>query len=174
MAPLPGKDLRASEIEKLRTMLYTDELTNIYNHRFFKHCLDAQKDQTDLQRSTFALIMLRVTDLLMINEKHGRQTGDAVLIQIAKSIREGSRERGWPFRYDGSTFAILLRDSTHDQAQTACTTILAHVTASLKKVESLIAVFSNQAPSLKIGFSVYPQDHKTTDELVGAAIRAIS
>ena len=93
--------VRLQKVEQLRTLLYTDDLTGLYNRRFFRHCVEEQKVQTETTGSPFALLILDIDHFKQINDTHGHAVGDAALIRVAKLLKEVFQDRGWVFRYAG-------------------------------------------------------------------------
>lgn len=91
-----------------------DQLTQLYNRRyFFTACPDlmlfAQKHQ-----ETPVLITLRIGNLQETNLKFGYQAGDAILIQVAKFVQRHCRSHDIAARLSGRRFAIFL-PNTHSQ-----------------------------------------------------------
>jgi diguanylate cyclase (GGDEF)-like protein len=66
--PRPGVP---SEVEQLRTLLYTDDLTRLYNRRFFRHLIAEQKSISDETSDSFALLTLDIDHFKQINDDHG-------------------------------------------------------------------------------------------------------
>ena len=83
--PRPGAP---TEVEQLRTLLYTDDLTGLYNRRFFRHCVEEQKVQTETTGSPFALLILDIDHFKQINDTYGHAVGDAALIRVAKLLKD--------------------------------------------------------------------------------------
>src|SRR5262245_54359361 len=96
--PRPGG---TSEVEQLRTLLYTDDLTGLYNRRFFRHCIEEQKSRSDSTGSSFALLIMDIDHFKQINDTYGHAVGDAALIRVSKVLKEQVKDQGWVFRYAG-------------------------------------------------------------------------
>ncbi len=163
--PEPGAP---SEIEQLRTLLYTDDLTSLYNRRFFRHCVAEQKSQSDSAAVPFALLIMDVDHFKQINDSHGHAIGDQALIQIAGVLKEQIRERGWVFRYAGDEFVAIVRNGDDAYVRTFCNRILQNVEA-LTGVPSL----NGARVSLSIGYAIYPNDTRSISDLLEAADRAL-
>jgi diguanylate cyclase (GGDEF)-like protein len=52
--------------------------------------------------------MLDVDNFKQVNDTHGHQTGDRVLVEVARVLREQSREIDDPARYGGEELAVVL------------------------------------------------------------------
>lgn len=71
------------ELEKL---VHMDDLTKTYNRRFMMTQIQNQIENYKLNKQCFSLIMLDVDDFKSINDYHGHNSGDLVLINLAKCI----------------------------------------------------------------------------------------
>ena len=165
--PRPGAP---TEVEQLRTLLYTDDLTGLYNRRFFRHCVEEQKVQTETTGSSFALLILDIDHFKQINDTHGHAVGDAALIRVAKLLKEIFRDRGWVFRYAGDEFVAILRDCNENQAAALCNDVLSRVSNCLSEEKE---GFPLKSISLSIGFSIFPDDQNVISEVLHLSDRAL-
>jgi diguanylate cyclase (GGDEF)-like protein len=163
--PEPGAP---SEIEQLRTLLYTDDLTGLYNRRFFRHCVAEQKAQSDSANIPFALLIMDVDHFKQINDTQGHAVGDQVLVRVAAVLKEELRERGWLFRYAGDEFVGLVRNGNEDHVQMLCNRLLQKITEL-----SNDATLGVSNLSISIGYAVYPNDTRSIGDLLEAADRAL-
>jgi diguanylate cyclase (GGDEF)-like protein len=86
----------------------TDELTALANHRRFQELLATEMEQVRRYRYPVALIMLDVDDFKRVNDTYGHPQGDVVLAEVARVVRESSRETDAPARYGGEEMAVIL------------------------------------------------------------------
>lgn len=163
--PEPGAP---SEIEQLRTLLYTDDLTGLYNRRFFRHCVAEQKTQSDNANIPFALLIIDIDHFKQINDTQGHAIGDQVLIRVAAVLKEELRERGWLFRYAGDEFVGLIRNGEEDHVRTLCGRLL-QKTHELGRDKTL----GVSHLSISIGYAIYPNDTRSIGDLLEAADRAL-
>lgn len=106
-------DFSRREIERLSV---TDELTGVYNRRYFLKKLDEEFERTRRYGQTLSLIITDVDNFKMINERYGFQAGDAVLKSVAQIIRASCRESDLPARYSGEEFGIILPATSKEGA----------------------------------------------------------
>ncbi len=106
-------DFSRREIERLSV---TDELTGIYNRRYFLKKLDEEFERTRRYGQTLSLIITDIDNFKMINERYGFQAGDAVLRAVAQIIKASCRESDIPARYSGEEFGIILPATPKDGA----------------------------------------------------------
>ncbi|HEV3053892.1 MAG TPA: diguanylate cyclase [Solirubrobacteraceae bacterium] len=86
----------------------TDELTGLANHGAFQELLSAEIEQVRRYEYPVGLIMLDIDDFKSINDTFGHQQGDVVLKQVARVLRESSRDADSPARYGGEEMALIL------------------------------------------------------------------
>jgi diguanylate cyclase (GGDEF)-like protein len=86
----------------------TDELTGLANHGRFQELLGLELEEASRYRYPVGLIMLDVDDFKAINDSYGHQQGDVVLRQVARVLRDNSREVDAPARYGGEELALIL------------------------------------------------------------------
>jgi diguanylate cyclase (GGDEF)-like protein len=86
----------------------TDELTGLANHGRFQELLSAEIEQVRRYEQSVGLIMLDIDDFKSVNDTYGHQQGDVVLKQVARVLRESSRDADSPARYGGEEMALIL------------------------------------------------------------------
>jgi diguanylate cyclase (GGDEF)-like protein len=101
------------EIERLAV---TDDLTGLYNRRYFFKKLDEEFERTRRYGQTLSLIITDVDNFKSFNDSYGHQAGDDILREVAGLIKKSCRESDTPARYGGEEFAIILPATTRDGA----------------------------------------------------------
>ena len=86
----------------------TDELTGLANHGHFQELLSAEIEQVRRYHHPVGLIMLDIDDFKAVNDTYGHQQGDVVLRDVARVLRESSREPDTPARYGGEEMVLIL------------------------------------------------------------------
>lgn len=83
-----------------------DELTGLYNRRFFEFILDKYKiEDKEIEKG---LIFIDLDNFKPINDKYGHHIGDKVLQMVAKTIKNSIRDTDYSFRIGGDEFVILI------------------------------------------------------------------
>jgi diguanylate cyclase (GGDEF)-like protein len=85
-----------------------DELTGLYNRRYFKESFQSELERTRAYGGLLALVLLDIDHFKNVNDTCGHSAGDKVLQQIAAIIRDNSRPIDIVARYGGEEFAVLL------------------------------------------------------------------
>jgi diguanylate cyclase (GGDEF)-like protein len=86
----------------------TDELTGLSNRRRFQDALAAEVERSKRFDQPVGLVMLDLDDFKTINDTYGHPQGDVVLREVAKILRDTSREIDEPARYGGEELAVVL------------------------------------------------------------------
>ncbi len=86
-----------------------DGLTHAYNKRYFSERLDSEVQYAVRHGAPLALIFLDIDHFKRINDVHGHQAGDHVLVQLATLVTSMLGEEQSLARYGGEEFAILAR-----------------------------------------------------------------
>ncbi|WP_050755995.1 sensor domain-containing diguanylate cyclase [Halanaerobium praevalens] len=145
--------------EELSYQAFHDPLTEIPNRRRFINILEKEL-KSDAKG---ALSLLDINDFKEINDNYGHIYGDRLLTEVAQRLAAFSSENIAVARYGGDEFLILIKNLNINQIE--------------KEVTKLKAVF-NQPFAIKddqifikfaLGIALYPEDAKTTDQLITKA-----
>jgi diguanylate cyclase (GGDEF)-like protein len=94
--------------ETIQRQAVTDELTGLFNHRRFQEVMTAEVERTRRFGQELGLIMLDIDNFKRVNDTYGHLQGDLVLREVARVLRESSREIDEPARYGGEEMAVAL------------------------------------------------------------------
>ena len=103
------------EIRRLSALVRTDELTKLFNFRYFTLALSLEMERTRRSGQPTCLIMLDLDHFKAINDVHGHEVGNIVLSHISDLIRKAIRRLDIPCRYGGEEFTLILPDTTLEQ-----------------------------------------------------------
>ncbi len=115
-AELLATELKSAN-EKLRTAVFRDELTGLYNHRFFQESLANELASVERYRHPASLLMFDVDNFKDINDNHGHRRGDMVLREIGRYLLRTTRASDVAARYGGDEFVVLLRETSIEGAK---------------------------------------------------------
>lgn len=99
----------AIAIDNARLYRYavTDEMTKLYNHRYFQQRLDEEILRADRYDNHISLLILDVDHFKHFNDTYGHPEGDRVLKTVAMLIQKSIREIDIPARYGGEEFVVI-------------------------------------------------------------------
>lgn len=98
--------------ELLSNQAQQDGLTGLINRKVFNQLME----QAFHQEASAALLLIDIDHFKMINDTYGHLTGDEVIKQLARHLREIDHMGSLSFRYGGEEFAVWLPDMDGDQA----------------------------------------------------------
>lgn len=103
-------------VEAFHKLSIIDNLTNIYNRRYFFDMSENLISIAKREQKKVSLIMLDIDYFKKINDTYGHQIGDFILIQLVKEIKSALRESDIFARIGGEEFTILLSDTSLEGA----------------------------------------------------------
>jgi diguanylate cyclase (GGDEF)-like protein len=102
--------------KKFRELSITDELTGLFNVRYFLNQLKAEIERTDRYSKPLSLIFVDIDDFKNYNDKYGHLEGDQVLRKIAQAIQSCMRGPDSAYRYGGDEFVGILPETREQGA----------------------------------------------------------
>jgi len=99
---------RRQFLDQLKHLSITDNLTGLYNHRFFHERLRYEFARARRYREQLGCIMIDVDFFKTVNDTYGHLLGDEVLKSLAGIVSGATRAVDLVARYGGEEFAVLL------------------------------------------------------------------
>lgn len=148
----------AANLERLKRQGLIDPLTAVNNRRFFDQRLAEEVTAARRDRLPLACLMLDVDHFKGVNDNHGHQIGDQVLMEVAALTRAQLRGSDVLSRYGGEEFAALLPDTHETSALEVAERIRENIAAR---------AFTDQSGNafhvtISIGVAIY---HPANDQL---------
>ena len=103
--------LRDSE-KRYRELSIVDDLTQLYNSRYFYQQLKMEIDRVDRYGQSLTLLLLDLDDFKRFNDAYGHIEGDQVLLRLGQVVKRCLRQTDSAYRYGGEEFTILLPMTT--------------------------------------------------------------
>jgi diguanylate cyclase (GGDEF)-like protein len=118
LATMAGRALEnARRFHELFELSVRDPLTGLHNRHYFHETLAQEVKRAHRYDRTLALIFFDIDDFKGINEEIGHLGGDAVLAEVAQRLRSVVRGADLPCRVGGDEFAVVLPESSVDEAE---------------------------------------------------------
>ncbi|WP_455373762.1 GGDEF domain-containing protein [Limibacillus halophilus] len=96
--------------QKVERLSLRDPLTDLYNRAYFLEALDGGAKRAARQHRSYHVVMVDVDGLAEINDAHGHQAGDRLLVEMGQRLRYCLRDTDVVARLGGDEFAILLEE----------------------------------------------------------------
>ena len=113
------REMRMAQ-EKLAEMSMRDELTGLFNRRYFQEALEREISGAQRYGHGLALCMIDLDHFKLVNDTHGHLCGDRVLRDFGKILEESIRKYDVACRYGGEEFAVILPDTSLEKAAALC------------------------------------------------------
>jgi diguanylate cyclase (GGDEF)-like protein len=101
---------------RINKLLRSDPLTGIANRLYFQEYYQKMQAYAVRHQSPLSLVMADIDHFKMVNDQHGHQVGDLVLVEFAKLLEINCREEDLPVRFGGEEFCVLLAAANAEQA----------------------------------------------------------
>lgn len=164
------EDLEAARNE-LREMSIKDELTGLYNRRYFNEIFFLVSKRSSRLGDVCAALMIDIDFFKKYNDRYGHLAGDDVLKQFSSILTASiRRETDFVFRYGGEEFIIILTRTNRRTAEE----IAGKVFRNLKGAHIEHADSSTGLLTASIGIAINdPEEVSTEIELVKQSDRAL-
>lgn len=145
-----------------------DELTSLAKRTLLHQRIANALARSRRMGNTFAVIYIDLDHFKSINDTHGHDVGDAVLVAVSHRLRAAVREYDTVARLGGDEFAILL-DTLDDpaEAETVAQRVLCSLAPAVRVSQHHLEVTAS------IGISVFPQGGTAADDLLRSADQAM-
>jgi diguanylate cyclase (GGDEF)-like protein/PAS domain S-box-containing protein len=101
---------------ELKRLVITDDLTGIYNQRYFYTHLNKEVERAKRHQRPLSLLLIDIDKFKDFNDKYGHWEGDYVLKRIGDILLKNVRDIDMPFRYGGEEFTVILPETSLEDA----------------------------------------------------------
>ena len=127
-----------------------DGMTGLANRRDIMEKIDREATRSQRHQRSFTILLVNVDDFKKINDQHGYNTGDDVLVEIARVLRSCVRNEDICARWGGEEFLILLPETGTESS----------LPVAKKVLESMsMTVFKANRPGIHITVSIGICEH---------------
>lgn len=161
---------RLKRISVYKEKAEIDELTNIYNRKYFKDKLASDLSKAERLGIPLALGFIDIDRFGEVNDRYGHPVGDIVLRDLAGVMKRLVSGENTLARYGGEEFVVIMPVSREDED-------LKLMEEICRRVEDARFSYSGKEIELKvtvsIGVAFFPRDAKDADSIISAADRAL-
>jgi diguanylate cyclase (GGDEF)-like protein len=147
----------------LRQLASLDPLTKVSNvARFYEELGIMEMGETG-----FAVLLVDLDDLKVLNDRHGHQAGSAAIQVVADALRRVIRTTDCVARFGGDEFVLILKDADRTGARVVVNR-LREVLAAER-----LPVAPEARLSVSVGIAIFGEEGTNSEELLAAADEAM-
>jgi diguanylate cyclase (GGDEF)-like protein len=161
-----AEELIRRRSRELESQAHTDALTGLGNLRHLQRQIGQLLELNKRYGHPFGVLLMDIDGLKRVNDSHGHQAGDRVLIQVAIGLKRSIRSVDVAARLGGDEFCVL----APEQESEAATTLAERLAAT---VGEHVASPDDPAVGLSIGVVSCPRHGADAEALIDAADRAM-
>jgi diguanylate cyclase (GGDEF)-like protein len=151
--------------EKTKELSITDELTPLYNARFFHSMLERELKFVDRYKSVLSVVFIDLDRFKPVNDEYGHLRGSRVLREVGFLVREAVRDTDYPARYGGDEFVVVLPQTDAESALMIATrlqeTLEGHIFLQEEGFDIRVGASA--------GCATYPNEANTKEALIRLA-----
>lgn len=163
---------RVAEVERLhkelREQAIRDPLTGLYNRRYLSETLPRELQRVMREQKSLSILIADLDLFKKINDAHGHQAGDRMLVEVARAIKSLTRGSDIVCRYGGEEFIIVMPGINVEQATARAEQIRAQIENQTVECHGrLLRV------TISLGVAAYPDHGMEAEEISIKADQAL-
>lgn len=163
--------LKLSEsIQSLHGLATHDPLTGLLNRRELDRLLEEELARAARFRRSFSIVLVDIDHFKAVNDTHGHQAGDIVLMHVAALLASHARSTDRVARFGGEEFALVELETDEAGALASAERVRAAMAGTPCAVPG---VAGGLRVTLSAGVAVYPKHGDGMESLLRAADRAL-
>ena len=156
-----------TELERLRNLAVRDDLTSLYNLRFFNRTLETEHQRATRFGRCYSIIFLDLDGLREVNSRRGHIAGGQVLKQVGEFLNQRVRRIDLPARIGGDEFVIICPETTKSAARM----VAERLRYGIQKLND--GQGKSVGITASIGVACFPDDGDLPEEVLQRADRAL-
>lgn len=149
-----------------RELSYTDELTRVFNRRYFNQRFEREMQRAQRYGRALSLIMLDIDHFKAFNDTHGHLWGDTILKQVAQILEKSLRKADILARFGGEEFVVLLPEIDKEHGRK----VAEKLRRAIERTDFPKAATQPLGRlTISLGFAAFPEDAKEAEALVDHA-----
>lgn len=156
--------------ENVRMQALSDQLTGLYNRRYFMNQIEQQVGRARRYEQPLSLLMIDVDFFKCFNDTHGHPAGDELLASLGQLLRDQIRDSDFAARYGGEEFVIVMpetgREGALPLARRICESVSEHPFRHREKQPG-------GKVTISAGVACFPTDAHSAEQLIQKADQAL-
>ena len=161
---------KQKQLEKeIRQLANTDSLTGLPNRRELLARIQQAQISSKRTDSFSCLMCVDINKFKSVNDQHGHEAGDLLLVQISKHLLKVVRETDVVSRIGGDEFIVLFEDLGKDESQASefASVICQKIRIAIEAAGEACGLSSRVTGS--VGFTIFRYDTVSASELLSRA-----
>ncbi|AYH42785.1 GGDEF domain-containing protein [Azoarcus sp. DN11] len=154
--------------QRLVELAEHDPLTGLYNRRRFHEELDRELAEALRRGGEVGLVAIDLDGFKPINDEFGHQAGDAVLVELSRTVGDAIRRNEMFCRVGGDEFCVLVPDAGESELCELARRIV-------ELIEGMRFEFDGRSVGItaSLGIAIYPRHASSAEALIAAADQAM-
>lgn len=153
--------------EKLKELSITDQLTKLYNRRYFDEMLERELAKAKRYKTHLGLILIDIDHFKSLNDTYGHAYGDTVLVNMANCLKETcKRPNDSIYRIGGEEFVILVTNEDEKNILSLCEIMKKNIINLKIKTENEVFEYLTVSGGI---YSAIPNPKETKDSILKLA-----
>ncbi|MFH1378931.1 MAG: diguanylate cyclase [bacterium] len=156
--------------QKLVTQTITDQLTGLYNFRYFQEYLNDEVSRAARYKHSFAILIIDIDHFKHYNDTQGHPLGNMILKEVSSILRDSLHREDFVARYGGEEFVVILPETDINGAKAAGERLR-------NAIEQSPFPGEKSQPSgkltISIGGAIFPHDSEAGKALLEKADKAL-
>lgn len=157
----------SEEVARLRDLAVRDDLTCLYNLRFFNRSLDTEHQRAQRFERHYSLIFLDLDGLREVNTRLGHLAGGQVLKEVGEFLMARIRRIDVPARIGGDEFVIILPETDKRAARLVAERLRRGIQSLQNRQGQPLGITASS------GVACFPEDGERSDIVLARADRAL-
>ena len=160
---------KSKDYEYTYRLATTDGLTELYNHRYFQEQMLENIENCKKTGRKLSLILTDIDFFKKFNDHYGHQAGDAVLRQVARTLKKNVKKTDLVCRYGGEEMSVILRNADNEAAMEVAQRLCEAVAKTICKLSPTL----ESHVTISLGVATYPENGQTATELIEYSDRGL-
>jgi two-component system cell cycle response regulator len=159
----------ATRYATAKNLLYIDELTGLFNYRYLDIALEREIRRAERYRTSVTVIFIDLDCFKNVNDTHGHLIGSSILREVGTLLKMSVREVDLVIRYGGDEYTIILVETS----PAGGAIVAERIRSTIERHSFLADQGYNIRLTACLGYSSYPEDTKSKQELLDVADQAM-